>query len=845
MTTRLMSLRYWICLIVILWGGLSVISAQQNITLHPPIVLLDSDSNFVLDTGNPINTINTCGTCHDSEFIANHSVHSDAGLSTIGQVETNREWQNGIGWYGGWNPITYGNIDPTIEEWIKESSWRYAGGVVTEDAGMEMNCFVCHTANPANEQRVFQQTNDLVKWAETATLANTSVVIAGDVIWTYDEAVFNDDGTVSADVLSLGAPTNANCASCHGVVHTNTEFPLDPSSFNNQQWTTLTTGQVFSHERINSSGLNIEDKANITRSWDVHAERVVACTDCHYSLNNPIYYVEPESTRPDHLKFDPRRMEIEDYLLRPLHQFANGGTDYQDAFTEFERAIRDCATCHDAESTHTWLTYPERHMQALTCETCHIPEVFAPALESVDWTVIQPDGTANLSYRGIEEANGLTLFTGYQPVILPDSNNQLAPYNLVTAWYWVHDDPPQPVSKSQLLDVWIDGETYADDVLDMFDIDADGTLSADELHVSDDNQKAFIRGKLENLGLNNPRIVGEVEAYAIHHNVTHGEWVTDTCETCHMPDSLINAPMTLGDNLPSDHLPNLIDIEVSGDIALSDDGTLLFTPTNDSQDLYVLGHNRFEWIDTLGILIFLTTLAFVVIHGGIRVITTRRMTNPADPELREVYMYTIYERQWHWLQTAVISGLIFTGMIIHKPDMFAMFSFSGVVFFHNAFALILVVNAALAAFYHLVSGEIRQFLPEPRGFFGKMFAQIKYYAWGIFRNQPHPFEKTPDSKLNPIQQLTYFGLLNVLLPLQVITGGLMWGAQHIPDFMATIGGLSLLGPIHTIVSWLMATFIVIHVYMTTTGHTPMANIRAMMVGWDEVETHQSTSHTES
>jgi thiosulfate reductase cytochrome b subunit len=119
-----------------------------------------------------------------------------------------------------------------------------------------------------------------------------------------------------------------------------------------------------------------------------------------------------------------------------------------------------------------------------------------------------------------------------------------------------------------------------------------------------------------------------------------------------------------------------------------------------------------------------------------------------------------------------------------------------------------------------------------------MFAQIKYYAWGIFRGHPHPFEKTPDSKLNPVQQLTYFGLLNVLLPLQVITGILMWAAQHLPEFMATIGGLSLLGPIHTMISWMMATFIVVHVYMTTTGHTPLANIKAMIVGWDEVETHE-------
>ena len=112
--------------------------------------------------------------------------------------------------------------------------------------------------------------------------------------------------------------------------------------------------------------------------------------------------------------------------------------------------------------------------------------------------------------------------------------------------------------------------------------------------------------------------------------------------------------------------------------------------------------------------------------------------------------------------------------------MFGMFSFRFVVLVHNIFAAILVVNAALALFYHLASGEIRQFLPEPRGFFGQAIQQAKFYALGIFKQQPHPFEKTPQHKLNPIQQFTYFMILNILLPAQIITGALMWGRAALP-----------------------------------------------------------------
>ncbi|HOU42644.1 MAG TPA: cytochrome b/b6 domain-containing protein, partial [Promineifilum sp.] len=104
---------------------------------------------------------------------------------------------------------------------------------------------------------------------------------------------------------------------------------------------------------------------------------------------------------------------------------------------------------------------------------------------------------------------------------------------------------------------------------------------------------------------------------------------------------------------------------------------------------------------------------------------------------------------------------------------------------------------------------------------------------------PHPFAKTRDRKLNPLQQITYVMVLNVLLPAQIITGALMWGAQRWPDAAAALGGLPWLGPLHTLVAWSFAAFIILHVYLTTTGPTPTANIRAMIGGYEDVEAHET------
>jgi len=100
-----------------------------------------------------------------------------------------------------------------------------------------------------------------------------------------------------------------------------------------------------------------------------------------------------------------------------------------------------------------------------------------------------------------------------------------------------------------------------------------------------------------------------------------------------------------------------------------------------------------------------------------------------------------------------------------------------------------------------------------------------------------PLEKTKANKLNPLQQVTYLVILNILLPAQIITGVLIWGLQRWPHIAAELGGLPMLALVHTLVAWTFATFIVMHIYLTTTGHKPTAGIKSMITGWDDVEKH--------
>lgn len=896
----------WLAIAVLLFsasqafGGVEPAPTEQGSPIHPSIPLLDKDGVNVLESGLPVSTIQTCGACHDTEFIARHSFHSDAGLNTYdsaGNVAAGHSWDSSLGQFGNWNALLYRTLSPTDSEridlttpdWVRIFGARHVGGGPAETSRngqpltsltpsarnpetatlnpatgrlaawdwkksgtIEMNCFLCHLAQPDNAARIDTIEQGDFAWANTATLAATGLVQSSGSGFAWDPAAFDETGLASASRLQIQDPSNANCGLCHGLVHDSLSEPVTINDLNESDWRTFTTGQILSGQRLSNSGLNLQDKANLARTWDVHIERGLECVDCHYSLNNPVFIQRDAASQPDHLTFDPRRLDLGDYLYQPLHQFARGQSAQSAVSPELWNTMRRCESCHDAGAAHTWLPYVERHTTALACETCHVPQVYAPAIQARDWTVLDAAGEPLTETRGAngDPASPASLITGYTPVILQrttvDGASALAPYNLIASWYWVYGEPAQPVRLLDLTTAWFDGDAYAPEILAAFDSDQDSTLNTAELRLDTPEKVAQITARLAALGLENPRIVGEVQPYSINHTIARGEWATRDCSTCHGEQSTLGAKIALASYIPGGVMPEFLTdtyTSASGNFVTDESGALSYQPAPENDGLYILGHNSVAWVDWFGVLAFLGTLLGVSVHGGLRYLALQRL--PAqESKLKRVYMYSLYERLWHWLQTFTIFILLFTGLIIHKPEMFGLFSFNGVVLVHNILAALLVLNAALSFFYHLVSGEIQQYIPRPYGFFDQAVLQAKFYLRGIFKNEPHPFDKTPQAKLNPLQKMVYFGILNVLLPLQILTGAMMWGAQRWPEAANALGGLQLLGPAHTLIAWLFATFIVAHVYLTTTSHEPLAGIKAMMLGWDEVETHDSHGQKE-
>ena len=194
-----------------------------------------------------------------------------------------------------------------------------------------------------------------------------------------------------------------------------------------------------------------------------------------------------------------------------------------------------------------------------------------------------------------------------------------------------------------------------------------------------------------------------------------------------------------------------------------------------------------------------------------------------------IYLYTRYERFWHWLQMTLIFILLATGLEVH--GVYHLLGFHNAVEVHNFVGLTWLIAFAFFVFWVFTTGEWKQYVPTTR----KMFEVIRYYAYGIFRGETHPFPKRKEAKHNPLQRLVYLNLAALLLPVQMVTGFLYWGYNAWTDWGIPFLSLKVMAVIHMAGAFAIFSFIIIHVYMTTTGHTLFAHTRAMITGWENVD----------
>lgn len=195
---------------------------------------------------------------------------------------------------------------------------------------------------------------------------------------------------------------------------------------------------------------------------------------------------------------------------------------------------------------------------------------------------------------------------------------------------------------------------------------------------------------------------------------------------------------------------------------------------------------------------------------------------------RRVMLFSRFERFWHWCQMVLIMILLFTGFGIH--GFHDLLEFKTGVTWHTGSALALLSLWIFAIFWHLTTGTWKHYVPTTRG----LWRVARFYAWGIFKGEHHPYRKAYWRKHNPLQALAYLALKLFLFPAIWISGMLyllyaFWGSAASGDALAWVA------LIHTAVAFAILAFVIIHIYLLTTGHSFKEHLMPMINGFDEVD----------
>ncbi len=196
--------------------------------------------------------------------------------------------------------------------------------------------------------------------------------------------------------------------------------------------------------------------------------------------------------------------------------------------------------------------------------------------------------------------------------------------------------------------------------------------------------------------------------------------------------------------------------------------------------------------------------------------------------IREVMIFSRFERFWHWSQMALIFVLLYTGFNVH--GYLQTMDFRSAAQWHSYAALALILLWVFAIFWHLTTGAWRNYLPTKKG----LWAVARYYAWGIFKGEQHPYRKHLNRKHNPLQALSYLALKLMLFPAVWITG-LLYLFYQLWQPYAAADALGWVALIHVAAALAILAFVIIHVYLLTTGESFREHVKPMITGFDKVE----------
>jgi len=205
-----------------------------------------------------------------------------------------------------------------------------------------------------------------------------------------------------------------------------------------------------------------------------------------------------------------------------------------------------------------------------------------------------------------------------------------------------------------------------------------------------------------------------------------------------------------------------------------------------------------------------------------------------------MYLYPKWIRAWHVLNALLFLVLIVTGISMQYTDKqngIYMVGFAMAVKWHNYAAFVLTANYVIFILGNGLTENGKYYRIKRDTFLSDLMKQAKYYAFGMFRGEKHPFPVTIESKFNPLQKITYVLAMYLGMPLLIISGFVLLFPEVAIDKILGVSGLVLNDVLHITTGFLLSIFMIIHIYTCTLGAKPSSLFRGMITGYHVSDEH--------
>ena len=212
--------------------------------------------------------------------------------------------------------------------------------------------------------------------------------------------------------------------------------------------------------------------------------------------------------------------------------------------------------------------------------------------------------------------------------------------------------------------------------------------------------------------------------------------------------------------------------------------------------------------------------------------------------MQKIYVHPLPVRIWHWINAFGFVLLILSGFQIRYADVLGLMSFELALKSHNWIGFVLIANYFIWLLFYVFTDKISIYHPEldARKYFRDTIRQMRYYGYGIFKGESNPHHVGPYAKFNPLQKVMYQIVMLLVVPVQFLTGVLLWDVTRFTTWIDFFGGVRVVSTIHVLIFIFFVSFVLIHIYLGTLGRKTSTHFKAMVTGFEEeFETGPETS----